>query len=220
MTQIEFKNWLTLHAANFPHWASWLARMDSDASGPTPTSGAVTAAMFDVLGDVSFRDAKEATLRLARGDEPEIDQFDAHARRVREVARRLSSDRLRCSLSSSSRLTQREPTYRCLRCCDDGIVEVWHPRTVRDARDADRAQEILDRKRTAYTCVVACSCDYGRRQFHETAGYRLLTSAMYVVPDRLHWQQRLVELIEWANRANANEWNPDEETSYRQTELT
>lgn len=52
-----------------------------------------------------------------------------------------------------------EPTYRCLRCLDSGMVIVHHSRTIARA-EADPAD--FERSGVVETMAAACNCDAGR----------------------------------------------------------
>lgn len=203
MNAVEFLNWQGFHAARFPLWGSFLRNLPKDACEGQATQGDVLAAMAETLADVSLADAKEATRRLARGDEFDVDKFDQHPKVVRAIARRISSDRLKVTLQG--RKPPREPRFTCKMCWDEGVVTVWHPETVRDCRTLEGCEAILASKKTAYTCVVACgACQLGADKV--THGYRRFDDRMLVVPDGLNRQQRLQELVEFANRADRNAW--------------
>jgi hypothetical protein len=201
MTEREFSAWLSFHSARFPNWASWLSKMPPDQSKE------VTKAMFEVLQDRSLEDCKTASKRLASGDEPEIDQFDQHPRAVRAVAKRLAGDKIK---TTNERLTHstKERTYRCTRCWDASVplVTVFHQQTIDDARDVQRAQEIVARKRGIYTTAVACDCERGT-EHARVAKVKQFNDRMLLVENKLFLQQRLEELIEWANRENRNAWS-------------
>jgi hypothetical protein len=210
MNKNEFKIWQGFHEARFPNWASWLANMDRPDSALSGRRGEVLAAMFESLADVSLADAKEATARLARGDEPEIDQLEQHARAVRTVARRLSSERIKVVLSAK-RLT-REPTYHCPRCFDEGLLTVWHPETVRFARSEEGAAALRAQSVTTYACAVACECRAG--DGYAANGWKRLNTFMLVLPDGLDRANRIEEMIAFANRPDRHEWNPETQMDF------
>lgn len=207
MTPAEYKTWYAFHAARFPNWASFMVNLDKFPAPNKPTTSEASQAIYETLADVGLTDAIEASRRLARGDESEIDQMDQHAKAVRGVARRLSGERLRLA-SASTRCIGKEPTFRCLRCEDVGVVTVWHPETVRECRDADLAELIIARKRQTYTCVVACDCAKGHKHA-EDAKLRSFNGKMLQLPNGLHRDARLKELVAWANRAGRHLWSPD-----------
>ena len=205
MNGTDFVCWQAFHAARFPLWASWLRNLPKDAGDGLVTQSDVLAAMADTLGDVSLADAKEASRLLSCGEEPEIDKYDDHPRRVRAVARRLSSERIKRMVSTPPK-NLKEPTYRCLDCMDEGRVSVWHPQTVQDAKH--NAEALVNGQLTTFTCVVACNCEAGRR-FADN-GYRRLSVFMEIVPDGLDRKARLLKLVEFVNSAKRHEWNPDD----------
>lgn len=219
MTQQEFKIWLEYHAANFPKWAEWMSKLDLSADPLLPKSRSVSAAIFDVLGDVSLVDAKEATARFARGDEAEIFSFDMHPRSVRTVARRLSGERLKNVLSA--RVQAREKTYACHLCWDAAppFVTVFHPESVREARDPERAAAMIARTFPVYTCAVACTCRAGREHADATKTKLFNPSRMLVSPNRLHWGEQIEKLIAWANRPERHQWTGDVDEVFDQQQI-
>lgn len=203
MNQREFQVWFDFHAARFPNWSSWLKKMElTDNEHYTE----VTKAMFEVLQDRNLEDCKQASRRLAAGDEPEIDQFDQHPRAVRAVAKRLSGDRIK---TTGERINQstKERTFRCTRCWDasPALVTVFHKQSIEDAQNLEFAQAIVARKKQVYTTAVACDCERGTQHARD-AKIKQFNDRMLIVENKLHWDERLRELVEWANRPDRHEW--------------
>jgi hypothetical protein len=49
----------------------------------------------------------------------------------------------------------------CPECLDDGVIRVWHPRTVDEARKLVAEDKPLTELRTHYTAIAACTCRVG-----------------------------------------------------------
>lgn len=205
MNQREFASWFDYHAARFPNWGTWLAKM---ATSDKQLHEEVTKAFYETLADRTLADCKEASKRLAVGDEPEIDQFDQHARAVRAVAKKLAGGRIKTQEQNLA-LKTKERTFRCKRCWDasPALVTVFHNHTVEEARDVQLAQEIVAQQRQVYLTAVACDCDRGT-EHARVAKVKQFNDRMLLVEDKLHWHERLQELVEWANREDAHAWNP------------
>lgn len=189
MTSREFQQWQSWHGARFPNWAAWLKNLGRQDSAVKQAD--VLSAMFEALADVGIDDAKEASKRLACGDEPEIDQFDQHARTVRAVARRLRGGRNQ-EYYGRIKVIDGEPTYRCPDCTDSGIRVVFHPETIRAARKDP--ESLVSGKCVAYRIAVACLCAKGCRI--KEGGMRQFDNSMIEVKDNLNWKQKITDMID------------------------
>jgi hypothetical protein len=87
MTRQEFNTWFKNFCAAYPDTAAWM----NQSTDKTETLGF----WHQALEHTDLADAKEATRRLAVGDEPEIPAYERQsiARRVAEIAKRVRSGR-------------------------------------------------------------------------------------------------------------------------------
>lgn len=220
MNANEFSIWQRYHGARFGMWASWLAKMPQKSTEARPSQADTLAAIFETLADVDLVDAREASRQFAIGELPEIDKVDEHARRVRAEALKIGEKRKAKEYPAiKAREPGREPRPpSCLRCRDASVAQitVWHPDTVREARDPEYAKHIADGTRPVFTTAVACDCARGRRH-SQASGLRQFNSRMLEVENRLYMKVRRQELVEWANREDRNSFDCDEPREYGDT---
>lgn len=159
MTHDEFREWFKHHVTSFTGVGSWLASFPTVTQGNQPTQAQVRMNWYRVLEHTDLADARAATDSLFRGDDqfPEKSGFDCHPATVRKIAKRHSAFRVRPAANPNY---NREETYKCLQCRDVGLVHVWHPQIVREAR-RDRETWLAVGK--VYSACVCCSCQSGER---------------------------------------------------------
>lgn len=179
MTEPEFRDWLKHHFARFTAAAGWLGRFPTAPRHEgDPTQRSVIDAWRFTLGDVNLDDAKRASDALASGDETfsEKTGFDHHPKDVRRIARGRSGER-EAKAKTNQRLHrfEGEPTYRCLRCRDDGFLIVIHDTSLRAAREivvgenGERRTNLHhpqlnpEGRTPIYSLFVRCNCEAGYR---------------------------------------------------------
>ena len=116
-----------------------------------------------ILGDVSLADAKSATDAMARGDLEEPRSFDSHAKAIRRQAIGSVSER---TMAEQPQYVNGERVCRCGLCMDGGLRIVFHPKTMKAAREG------LLEESQKYTCGVACACERGDPWYKQAKGRR------------------------------------------------
>ena len=117
MTPSEFNAWFREHTAAFPSIGAWIDKMPADQQQ------GLMRVWRNVLADVPLSEAKEATLRIARGDDEPPRMFDDTPKAIRIHANRL---RFAASVAAPVYVGGRRKVT-CKRCEDRGYVSVWHP---------------------------------------------------------------------------------------------
>lgn len=168
MTRNEFEAWLAYHRAAFTGLSAWIAKLPEpgrERQGE-PHRLAVLAVWYAVLRDCELADARAATDRMAAGQVEEPKGWDRHKTTIAQEARRLAAERNRhraAGAGTQPRYAEGEPTYRCLKCLDSGIIPIWHPESVTAAcatlDGAERGQ--LGQPFTLYEAAARCSCTAG-----------------------------------------------------------
>jgi len=152
MEKNEFDDWVDYHKHHFPGIITWLGKWsDIDSRG-------VLKVWADTLSEIGFDDAKKATERLfLEGAKGPI--YERHPQAIVAIVSEIELQRTAAEMRSH--YVDREPTYHCALCRDDGRVVVWHPKSMRAAAEGRLGQPF-----TVYTCAVACSCSAGERRKH------------------------------------------------------
>ena len=100
---------------------------------------------------------------------------------------------------------EQQRRVRCLQCQDDGIVRVWHPKSMAVVHKAMKAGKEIVWEAAFYDAVAACACPRGEGShlptFDATKLCRLLKSTKDPV-DR----ERLVQWL--------NDWRPQNYTDF------
>lgn len=127
MTRDEFKQWFRYHAAGSTGTYRHFLTYPSESSGVAPTRRDILEHWYSRLAAIDIDDAKDASQRMFDG-EAEAPHFDAIPGVIRALA--LKRKRLR-SVGDNASTLSRDPTYRCYRCQDTGVVPIIHPRSLK-----------------------------------------------------------------------------------------
>ncbi len=152
MTRDEFDNWLDgVHAGCFPGVAGWLRKMDASERA------AVLAEWFNVLRFHPLPECEQASRELWN-QESEPKGFGKHPIIISRMLRKKKHEREHAAAKKErwQPPVDGEPTYKCLECRDEGIVQCFHPKTVDELKRALDGDHIMP-------CTVgrACGCDAG-----------------------------------------------------------
>ena len=157
MDKAQFNEWLQKHQKAYPAIVDWFAAL--------PDQKGTLAIWFDVLKFVEKAHADEATMRMVRGVEPIVRYANWHdtPRFVTDHAHQIKRD-ARPPRTFTLREVDGVDTYRCHKCRDTGVVEVFHGTHVRAIRNGTFRGEVIHR---AARC---CShCDAGKRKYPSLA---------------------------------------------------
>lgn len=208
MTADEFTIWLKHHRAAYPGISAWLGRIDKAARGDDDIRATdVLKRWRNVLNDVSLADARAASDAMARGDLEEPRSFDSHAKAIRRAAIGAVSERT--IAPEKPRYVNGEQVFNCGLCLDGGLLIVFHPKTMKAARDG------LLEESPKYTCGVACTCERGDRWHKPAQGRREKHKTMrfderIMVPcDYRPTAEDCRRLLEFSPASEGVEFDPD-----------
>lgn len=121
MNRTDFRRWWKDFSARFPDTAEWITKLDKDAASDE-NAVATLKVWEEVLADVAYQDAMQASKLLSTGEEerPDYSRREDTPKIIREIARRAEVGR------SPSRVEFWELGYReqCQVCHDTGVVVV------------------------------------------------------------------------------------------------
>lgn len=162
MTTDEFREWLNQHKAAYPGLVEWIARFPAERTDASPSRSDVMNSWYRSLREIPFADAVAATSLLGTDDYAEPKGFGNHPKAIYAICRGKKTRRQR-EIPSTRPLPRtvlgedgrRHTVYCCPTCQDTGIIEVWHPATMRAVREFD--WEETKRSGKLYRLCVKCS---------------------------------------------------------------
>lgn len=165
MTTDEFREWLNQHKAAYPGLIDWIAKLPAERTDASPSRSDVMNSWYRTLRDIPFADAVTATHLLGTDEHAEPKGYGNHPKAIYAICRGAKKRRQR-AIPSTSPLPKtvvgpdgrRHTVYKCGVCQDSGIIEVWHPATMRAVREFDWEETKKEGK--LYKLCVKCSdCD-------------------------------------------------------------
>lgn len=148
MTYDEFQTWLAFHKSCFTGIDAWLTKVVVGENAPTMK--AILGRWYEVLKDVSLRDAKNATMKIYSGEALEPKGYDRHPAAIRLIA---GKHRPRRDYNTLPKVVNGEYAYRCVACEDTGWRFVVHQESLIEARKGNFDY--------LYLACVVCPCRAG-----------------------------------------------------------
>jgi hypothetical protein len=166
MTEVEFKEWLSFHAARFPSLSSWLGKIREQPPAGMPSRSDILGAWFDTLCPLTLEQAKGAS-RLMHG-QPDAEQpkaADRHPATILAIVRKIRGA-ASVPVWKPRRDVDGQETFACLICRDTGAVSVFSGDTIRRIKaggDFILADDF--RIRSVITEAVRCNCSAACRNW-------------------------------------------------------
>lgn len=123
MNRTDFRRWWKDFSARFPDTAEWITKLDKDTESDE-NAVATLKVWEEVLADVAFQDAMQASKLLSTGEEerPDYSRREDTPKIIREIARRAEVGRSPVKMDD----WRHDRPVRCKVCNDSGQVEVVH----------------------------------------------------------------------------------------------
>ena len=153
MTRDEFDAWLSdVHTGCFPGIAAWLRKMD------TSEREAVMGEWFGILRFYPPADCAQASRDLWEG-KSKPKGFGIHPIIIKRMlrAKKFAAEHAAAEQKQWNSPVDGEPTFACLECRDEGLIECFHPKTVAEMRRTP------DAKVVRYTTSRRCTCAAGQQ---------------------------------------------------------
>lgn len=165
MTTDQFREWLNQHKACYPGLIDWIAKLPAERTDASPSRSDVMNSWYRTLRDVPFADAVTATHLLGTDEFAEPKGYGNHPKAIWSICNEAKKKKQR-EIPSTKPLPKtvvgpdglRHTVYNCLRCQDTGIIEAWHPATMRAVREFDWAETVKAGK-LYRVCVKCDKCD-------------------------------------------------------------
>ena len=143
MNQNEFREFANNHGANFPGWMKWITEL--------PNREDAVQAYRSMFANISVDDAFSATTAMVSERIAKPIAYEDVMPALAQYARRRSTER---NSAAKPKLARREVFY-CGPCRDTGWIEVFHPRTVRQAKEGkfDEWQMHLEQQAERSRCI-------------------------------------------------------------------
>lgn len=229
MTWDQFTAWYGFHVSHYEGIDAWMASAVKRQHDQPELTGQdeKMRAWFGQLRDTDYQLARKATAILAR--EPEDNQprgYDAHPRRVAEIARGLADkDKRDQPRTAFTRTVGGQRTYRCLTCRDsgwvtvwghlsvehvdkllrDGVPEDWKPEQAFDTGELTRWNgRVFQQRAGMYSALAACSCaagenkhDRGTPLYDDSRFCRVWGNSPYRDSGRWSTEHEIAYLVHW-----------------------
>lgn len=166
MTDHEFNEWIRYHGDCVGGFIDWLSK-----GRDYNEKAAVLRRWHEALADVSFEDAKSASLAIMRGD-IDVVAFGSHPKEIRKHAKAARIGRSH----KPRRFIDGHPVYDCPICLDEGFVLCYHPVAINEVlKNRDGCRVIRDHESGKpelarvvmpkfATCTYACKCAEGQEK--------------------------------------------------------
>ncbi len=138
MNQNQFREFANNHGANFPGWMKWITELANRDDA--------VAAYRSMFANIPVDDAFAATTAMVSERIAKPIAYEDVMPTLAQFARKRVQDR---ETASKPKIVRKEIFY-CGNCRDTGWIEVFHPRTVRHAKEGkfDAWQRYLDDQRS------------------------------------------------------------------------
>lgn len=157
MTTDEFQRWMTYHQSKFTGVIKWLASFPDDSDDEyTVTRSSIATSWFTMLRSLDLDQAKLATDLMGNPDHPEPKGFDRHPQAILGICHGIKRRKAHelPNLPPLPKVVDGHAVYVCPECRDTGAITVWHPETMRAARDG--TLEECARVGKLYSVSVGC----------------------------------------------------------------
>lgn len=230
MTRPEFNGWYKNFCSAFPDTAAWLNQ--------SPEKTETLGFWYQALEHTDLADAKEATRRLAVGEEPEIPAYERQSipRRVAEIAKRVRGGR---------RIVRREdalPDYgggkwsllaafkaakergktlgEAMKIIAELVPEDANPPRYRCLRCRDSGSVLVWSNRTIhavmhnaehvpkYRCSMRCDCDAGKRWSENFSVFDPERYCLFSGYDQLHEVEQWCETYKMLRLQSMKNYEP------------